>query len=113
MSTAFAASDMAASLPARSVANELLVGQAVRPVGLGTELLVPEALVGLEVALEPPDLGIALEGEHVGGDAVEKPPVVGDHDGTPGKGEQGLLERAQRVDVEVVRRLVEQEQVSP
>ncbi len=48
----------------------------------------------------------------MGGDAVEEPAVVGDDDGAAGEGEQRLLERAQRVDVEVVGRLVEQQHVA-
>ena len=82
------------------------------PVGLGAELLVAEALVGLEVALEPAHLRVAFEREHVGGDPVEEPAVVGDDDGAAGERQQRLLERAQRVDVEVVGRLVEQQQVA-
>ena len=69
-------------------------------------------LVGLEVALEPAHLRVALEREHVRGDAVQKPPVVRHHDGTARKREQRLLQRPQRVDVEVVGRLVEQQQVA-
>ena len=69
-------------------------------------------LVGLEVALEPADLRVALEGQHVRGDAVEEPAVVRDHHGAAGEGQQRLLERAQRVHVEVVRGLVEQQQVA-
>src|SRR5262249_55428983 len=63
-------------------------------------------------ALEPDRLAVPLEGEDVGRDAVEKPAVVRDHDGAARELEQRLLERAQRVDVEVVRRLVEQEDVA-
>ena len=37
-------------------------------------------LVFGEVALEPPHLAVALEGQHVGGDAVEEPAVVISHD---------------------------------
>ena len=44
--------------------------------------------------------------------AVEEPAIVRDHDGAAGEVEQRLLERAQRVDVEVVRRLVEQQHVA-
>src|SRR6185437_1046146 len=47
----------------------------------------------------------------VGGDAVEEEAVVADDDGAAGEVEQSLLQRAQRVDVEVVGRLVEQEKV--
>ena len=92
--------------------RELLVGDAVRPVGGLAELLAAVLLVGLEVALEPRHLRVALEGEHVGADAVQEPAIVGDDHGAAGEVEQRLLERAQRVDVEVVGRLVEQQQVA-
>ena len=57
-------------------------------------------------------LGVALEGQHVGGDAVQEPAVVGDHDRAAGERQQRVLERAQRVHVEVVGGLVEQQQVA-
>src|SRR5438045_8546455 len=63
-------------------------------------------------ALEPRHLTVAFEGEDVRRHAVEEPAVVGDDDRTAGEVEQRLLERAQRVDVEVVRRLVEKEHVA-
>src|SRR3984957_18033603 len=68
-------------------------------------------LVVGEIALEPFDMAVAFEGQHVGGDAVQKEAVVAYDDGAAGEVEQRLFERAQRVDVEVVGRLVEQEQV--
>src|ERR1700688_3966140 len=55
-------------------------------------------------------MAVAFESQHVGGDAVEKEAVVADDDGAAGEIEQRLFERAQRVDVEVVGRLVEPEQ---
>ena len=45
-------------------------------------------LVVLVVALEPLDVAVALVGQHVGGDAVEEPAVVGDHDFTNAGGAQ-------------------------
>src|SRR4051812_16769752 len=63
-------------------------------------------------SLEPRRLRVALEREDVRRDAVEEPAVVRDHDRAPREVEQRVLERTQRVDVEVVRRLVEQEQVA-
>src|SRR3954468_1481806 len=61
--------------------RELLVGDPVRPVGFGAEPLVPVLLVGLEVALEPDDLRVALVGQDVGRHAVEEPAIVGDDHG--------------------------------
>src|SRR3954464_4649275 len=89
-----------------SVARQLGVGDAVRTSGLRTETLDLVGLVGLEVALEPvPAGGVllgALVGEDVRRDPVEKPPVVGDDHGAAGELEQGVLERAEGLDVEVV-----------
>ena len=93
------------------LARELLVLDPVRDAG---NLRQPPHLVGLvvlEVALEPFDMAVALEGEHVGRDAVEEPAVVADDDGAAGEILQRLFERAQRIDVEIVGRLVEQQHV--
>ncbi len=79
-------------------------------VGAETALLVD--FVVLIVAFEPLDVAVAFEGEDVRRDAIEEPAVVRDHDGAAGEVEQRLFERAQRVDVEVVGRLVEQQQVA-
>ena len=61
--------------------------------------------------MEPGRLRVA-EGEDVRRDPVEEPPIVAD-DGAAGELDERLLERAERVDVEVVRRLVEEEQATP
>src|SRR3954469_16344724 len=63
-------------------------------------------------AFEPRGLRVALEREDVRRDAVEEPPIVGDDDRAAGELEQRLLERAERVDVEIVRRLVEEQDVA-
>jgi ribosome-associated toxin RatA of RatAB toxin-antitoxin module len=63
-------------------ARQLLVGDAVRPVGCLADLLAAPVLVGLEVTLEPGDLGVALEGQHVGSHTIQEPAIVGDDHGT-------------------------------
>src|SRR5262245_65706556 len=82
------------------------------PVCLSTQASPSVLLVCLEVALEPGDLRITLEGQHVRRDAVQEPAVVRDDHRAAREREQRLLERAQGVDVEVVRRLVEEEQIA-
>src|SRR5947209_20439054 len=99
---------MGGSLPA----DELLVGDAPGTVGVFAEVVSAVAFVGLEVALEPARSRVAFEGEDVRGDPVQEPAIVGDDDGAAGEGQQRLLERPQRVYVEVVGGLVEQEQVA-
>src|SRR6185312_14004169 len=93
-------------------AGERLVADAMRLRGFLTLATLEVLDIFLIVALEPDDLRVALEGEDVGRDAIEEPAVVGDHDGASRKAEQRLLERTQRLDVEVVGRLVEQQQVA-
>src|SRR5918993_2448397 len=94
-----------------SVASELAVRRAVRAGGLDTEPLDLVLLVVLEVALEPEPLRLALVGEDVRRHPVQEPPVVADHHGAARELLQSTLEAAQRLDVEVVGRLVEEQQV--
>src|SRR5882757_1489570 len=92
--------------------RQFAVADAMRLIGCGAEALLPVGLVVLVVALEPDDAAVALECEHVRRDAIEEPAVVADHDRAAGELQQRDFERAERVDVEVVRRLVEQEHVA-
>src|SRR5690242_19663014 len=97
---------------AASARGELAVADLAGLGGGGAEAALQVGLVVGVVALEPDDLAVALEGEHVRRDPVEEPAVVADDHGAAGEVEQRLLERAERVDVEVVGGLVEQEDVA-
>jgi hypothetical protein len=83
----------------------------VRLVGVDAEAALLVGLVVLEVALEPFDMAVAFEGQHVGGDAVEEPAVMADDHGAAGESSSASSSARKRVDVEVVGRLVEQQQV--
>src|SRR5262245_46895570 len=91
---------------------ELSVLDPVRLVGGGTKTALAVDLVVLVVPLEPDHLAVALEGEHVCRDPIQKPAIVTDDDGTSREVEQRLFQRPQRVDVEVVGWLVQQQQVA-
>src|SRR6266700_7335193 len=90
---------------------QLLVLHAMRDDGVLPQPAHLVLLVVLEVAFEPFDVAVVLEGQDVGGDAVEEPAVVADDDGAAGEILQRLFQRAQGVDVEIVGRLVEQQHV--
>ena len=66
----------------------------------------------LEVALEPLHVGFAFEGEDVGADAVEEEAVVADDHGATGEVDEGVFERSERFDVEVVGRLIKEKDVA-
>src|SRR5580704_6048521 len=100
------------SFRAASATGQLAVRNPVRPGGLGSEALDLVLLVGLEVALEPEPARPALPGQDVGRDPVKEPAVVaGDH-GAAGELEQRVLQAAEGLHVEVVGRLVEQQQIT-
>tara|TARA_B100000959_G_C14880133_1_gene582157 strand:- start:567 stop:725 length:159 start_codon:yes stop_codon:yes gene_type:complete len=47
----------------------------------------------------------------MGADAVQEPPIVGDDNGTTGKGQQTFLQSSQGFNIEIVGRFVEQQDV--
>lgn len=73
-------------------------------------------LIGLEVALEPIPVARVLVGafprQNVRGDAVQEHTVMANDHRAARELEQRRFERGQRLDVEVVRRLVEEQQVA-
>ena len=62
-------------------------------------------------ALEEEDLTIALEGKNVGTDTIEEPAVVADNHSTTGKCLQTFLQGTQRVHVDIVGWLIEEQYV--
>ena len=83
----------------------------MRLIRVGAEAAVSIDLVVLVIPFEPDHLAVSLEGQHVRRDAIEEPAVVADDDGAASEIEQRLFECPQRIDVEVIGRLVEEEQV--
>src|SRR5665213_1697956 len=77
-----------------------------------TEPLAPVGFVVTEVTLVPNHLAVSFERENVGGDAIEEPPIVADHDRASGEVEERVLERSQGVDVEIVGGFVKEENVA-
>jgi hypothetical protein len=64
-----------------------------------------------EVAIEERDLALALEGEDVRRDAVERSAVVGHHCHTVCRLLEGVLLGTERVHIEVIRGLLKQQGV--
>src|SRR5688500_183448 len=95
----------------RRASVQRLETQAVRSGGLVAETLVLFLLVLAIVARVEVPLRVALGGEDVRADAVEEPAIVRDHHARAGEFGECILERAQRLHVEVVRGLVEEEHV--
>ena len=85
---------------------------AVGLVGLVAEEAPALLVISLVVAFEPGHLAVALEREDVRGHAVEKPAVVADNHGATAEDGDSFLQRPQGRDVQIVGRLVEQDQVA-
>src|SRR5579872_2440571 len=86
--------------------RELLVLEPVRDDAVDAEAALLVLFVVGEIALEPLDMAVAFESQHVRGDAVEEEAVVARDEGAAGEVDERLFQRPQRVDVEVVGRLV-------
>jgi hypothetical protein len=92
--------------------TQLFVSKSLRLVGTLAETLTTLGLVGFEIALTPVDVTISFEGEDVRRQAIQEPAVMADDDGATGKVGDGLLQRPQRFDVQVVGWLVEEQDVA-
>src|SRR5947209_19753082 len=87
---------------------EFLVLDPVRDGGIDAQAPFLVLLVIGEIALEPFDVALPLERQHVGGDAVEEPAFVADYHSAAGEIHQSLLERETRGDVATASRTVRQ-----
>src|SRR5689334_17289744 len=96
-------------VPRPTLLMKLLVPYSVRLVCLDPQPLLALGLVGLVVALAPDRLAVALERQDVRGDAVQEPAVVADDHRAAAETQERLFQRPQRIDVQVVGRLVQQQ----
>ena len=95
----------------RGSSGELFVANAVRlRSGFAQTLLAIGFVLGV-VALEEGYLRVVLVRQDMGGDTVQEPAIVRDHDGRAGEVQQRFFQRAQGFHVEVVGRFVEQQYV--
>ncbi len=64
-------------------------------------------IIGI-IAFKPQHLAVALEGQDMRGHAVQEPTIVRDHHRAAGETQQRLLERPERLDIEIVGRFIEE-----
>src|SRR2546430_8249945 len=84
---------------------------AVRLIGCCAKSSLSVSLIIRIIPLEPDNAAVAFKREYVRSDAIQKPTVVTDDDGAAREVFERLFERTHRVDIQVVGRLVEQENV--
>src|SRR5690606_15127866 len=98
------------------VSGQATVGNAVRLSSIGAQSFNLVALVRVEVTLEPVPvrwvLFSALVRQDVSRNSVEEPTVVGDHDCATWELKQCIFQRRKSLNVQVVSRLIEQQQVA-
>src|SRR5882724_90366 len=89
-----------------------LVAYPVRLSGILALALLVILNILLIVAFEPDNLGVALEGEDMCCNAIEEPAIVRNDHRAARERHQRVLEGAQRFDIQVIGRLVEQQDVA-
>ena len=92
--------------------GQFLVLDAMRSFRVGAKSLATILFVVLVVSFEPHDIAVSLESEDVGSDSVEEPTIMAYHDGASSEVEERFLKCSERVYVEIVRWLVEKDNVS-
>src|SRR5690606_25068867 len=101
--------------PPMQQVGRLLEGLEAQTVRLGAFLAEAALLVLLVlaiVALDDLHVRITLDRQNVRGDTVQEPAIVADHQRHARELQQRILERTQRLHVEIVGRLVEQQHVA-
>ncbi len=91
--------------------HQLLVLKPVRLIRRHAQAFAALVVVGLEIPFAPVDVAVPFERQNVRRQAVEEPAVVAHHHGAADEVGHRFFQRAQRVDVQVVRRFVEQQDV--
>ena len=83
----------------------------MRLVGVDPEAALLVGFVILVIAFEPFDVAVDFERQNVGGDAVEEPAIMADDHGAAGELFQRRFQRSQRIDIQIVGRFVQQQQI--
>ena len=90
---------------------KLFVAEAMRFVCVDAQPLVPLTLVCFKVALTDVHVTVSLKRNDVRRETIQKPAIVRDHNNATRKASDTFFQRTQRVDVEIVRWLIQEQQV--
>jgi hypothetical protein len=91
--------------------RQMTVLDSMRLDGGGAESGAAIGFVVGVIPFKPDDAAVAFEGQYVCGDAIQKPAVMADDNRASGEILQRFFKCAQGVDVEIVRGLVEKQDV--
>ena len=83
----------------------------MRLVGVVAEAAFAVGFVFTVIAIKIFDMAVTLKRQNMSRDAVEKPAIMANYDGTAGKVFECFLKRAHRVDIDVIGRLIEQQDI--
>src|SRR5215475_14243804 len=83
----------------------------MRSLGGGAKAILSIGLVFRIVAVKPNNLAVAFEGKDMSRDPVQEPAIMRDNNGAASETFQRLFERAQSVDIQIVRWFIEQQNV--
>ena len=90
---------------------QLLILKPLWLVGGNAETFAALLFVGLVIPFAPMDVGVSFKGENMGSDSVEEPAIMADHHDTADEVQDRLFQRTQGINIKIVRRFVEQQQV--
>ena len=91
--------------------GQLSILDSVGAIGFTPKAQLPVVIVFRVVPVEPDRPAVALEREDVSGNAIQKPAIVTDDDRASGEVEKGIFQGAHGVHVQVVGRLIQEQDV--
>jgi hypothetical protein len=91
---------------------QFLILDPMRIIRITAQAVVTVGFIILIVAFKPDHLAIAFESQNVRRDPIQKPAVVRNDHRAAGESQQRFFKRAQRFDIEIVGRLVQQQYVA-
>lgn len=92
--------------------RQLLVLDPVRSLGIRAQATATVLFIILVVTLKPDHVAVTLKRENVRRDPIKEPPVMAYHHRASGEIKEGLLKSSERVDVKIICRLIEKDNVS-
>ena len=83
----------------------------MRFIGADTQTFSALFFIGCKVAFAPMDIPVTFEGEDMRRQTIKEPAIVANNNRTAGVVRDRFFESSKRIDIEIVRRLVQQQDI--
>lgn len=90
---------------------KLFISKSMGFIGTNSDSFATLLLVGCKVSIADVYVAISFKCNNMRGESIEKPAIVGNHNDATSKVGNTFFERTQRINVEIIRRFIEKQQI--